>query len=110
MTKPATKRNPTSSPAKTIDAGLPVATPKGTATSVPVPATRPAGMTWPHLERAQARIDLLLVRLGSAKDERDPVPLGTADAAALFDVASDAAEDLSGLLAALRGATAEVGQ
>ena len=110
MTKPATKKSPTSSSGKSTDVRPQVATPKGTATSVPVPATRRAGMTWPHLECAQARIDLLLDRLGSAKDERDPVPLGTADAAALFDVANDAAEDLSELLAALRGGSAEVGQ
>jgi len=54
------------------------------------------------IERAQARIDILLRSLSAAKPEADPVPLSAADAAALFDVAFAAGEDLSDLLIAQR--------
>lgn len=59
-------------------------------------------MTWPYIERTQARLELILSRLAQAKDGEDPIGLGQADAAALYGVASDAEEDLGRLLAALR--------
>jgi len=61
-------------------------------------------MTWPYVERAQARIELVLTRLAQAKNEKDPIELGQADAVALYDVAAAAEQDLGDLLAALREA------
>ncbi|MHB8799821.1 MAG: hypothetical protein ACYDBY_15275 [Thermoanaerobaculia bacterium] len=75
--------------------------PNGSAQGIPsVPRGEANPSTAATIERAQARIDLLLRSLRSAKAAAEPVPLSAADAAALYDVAFAATEDLSDFLVA----------
>ena len=47
------------------------------------------------LDRAKARIDLLLLRLGQAKDTASPVPIEAANAEALYYLLAAAADYLA---------------
>lgn len=69
------------------------------ASSAPRERARPPASA--VVERAQARLHLLIGRLRAAKSAAGPVSIGAADAAALYDVAFAASEDLSGLLVAM---------
>lgn len=48
----------------------------------------------PPIDRALARLDLIVSRLAAAKNAANPVPIGPADAEALYAVAFAASEDL----------------
>ena len=49
------------------------------------------------LERALARLDLVISRLGRASNEKDPIEIGLPEAQALYGVTFSAMEDLAGL-------------
>lgn len=51
----------------------------------------------PPLDRAKARLDLLVDRLAKAKDTAEPMPIDAGHAAALYSLAWDAIEDLNEL-------------
>ncbi len=103
-----TKKSPTPSTAKKTGAELPMDSPKGTRSSVPPAVPRlarhrsargmpAAGQHVPPepVDRAKARLELVLSRLGQAKDQGNgQAPIEPAHAEALFGLVWASIEDL----------------